>query len=154
MPTRIDEIFAALADIPVVFNGAVVDTYNIDELPESIYDDDTPCRLLIPLGTRAEARSITPVVVSGKVASISWRITDLFLMKVAGKTEGLATEAPKLLAYMKAHFDAVQEANFRLTRHALVENITYEPTITPFPADGDVVFFAVEVSVFPKEIAS
>lgn len=154
MATRIDEIFAALAAIDVTFDAQVVTTYNVDALPESVDNRHTPCRLLLPLGTRAEARSITPVVVSGKVASIQWRITDLFLMKPTGLTGGIAVEAPKLLAYMKAHFDAIQEANFRLTRHALIENLTYEPTITPFPTAGKTEYFAVEVGVFPKETAS
>ena len=152
MASRIDEIFAALAQVPVAFNNAVVTTFNIDELPESVDNRHTPCRLLIPLGTRAEARSITPITINGEVATIAWRATDLFLMKPVGLTGGIAAEAPNLVAYMQAYVNAMQMVGFRLLSSAQIENMAFEPTITPFPTSGNTQFFAIEVSLTIKEI--
>ena len=159
MATRIDLIFQSLVDVDVLFDETgdstyeVVPSYNIDMLPETIIEDDTPCRLLLALGTRAEARSIVPVTLNGSVASIGWRITDLFLLKPAGATQGLSAEVPTLLRYVKANFDALQGVGFKLARVSTIENVTYEMDVFEYPRGSRKYFFGVEVTIFVKETA-
>jgi hypothetical protein len=159
MATRIDAIFDALADMDVLFQRvaggsySVVPVYNIDDLPEAIYETDLPRRLLLTLGTRTEARSITPVTLSGSAATIGWKITDLFLLKPVGAGAGIATEAPTLLRYIKAYVDACQSIGFKLARVSTMQNMAFEMIVAEYPAGSEAFFFAVEVTNFITEIA-
>lgn len=159
MSTRIDLIFAALADVDVLFQKVaggshqIVTTHNIDALPETIIENDTPCRLLLALGTRTDARSIVPVTLDGSVAVIGWRITDLFLLKPTGATAGLSTEVPTLLRYVIAHFNALQAIGFKLARVSTIENVTYEMDVIEYPRGSRKMFYGVDVTIFVKETA-
>lgn len=154
MGTQLFSLYDVLADMPVAVNEIVVPARNLDNLKNSIGAGDCPVRLLMPLGTRVEARAVNAVTISGTTASVQWRMTDLLLWKPAGSGGGLRDEAVPLVAYMTAYFDALHLQRFRLGRNAVVENVTFEPTMVNFPGGGASWFYGVDVTLFVKEIVS
>lgn len=151
MGSRLADIFAALAALPVNVNGASVPAYGLDALPNSVAAAALPCRLLLPLGTRVEGRSVSFTTVGNAgVVVPQWRITDLLLWKPTAQGRGLNDVAPDLIAYMAAYVDALRST--RRFAGAEVIDAAFEPSVYTYPAGGTKDYWGVEVVLQIKEI--
>jgi hypothetical protein len=143
-------IYAALAALAVTLDGQPVPAYDLDALPASIQTAHLPCRLLLPLSTRAEAYAVTPITFAGVKTAVGWRITDLFLYLPAAQGRGLAEAAPALARYQGAYLAALKPS-IRLLDGVTVEGCSLAPGVYAYP-DGGPRFYGVEITLNLRDI--
>jgi hypothetical protein len=141
-------IYTALANVPVALNGSVVTALDVDKLPETVAAANLPLRLIMPLGTRPDARAMTFESLNG-VSTAEWRITDLFLLQTTAQRK-LEQVAPDLANYMAAYVTALSKA--RALAGALIENVSVTAGVYVYPAQSNATYFGVEATVTVREI--
>jgi len=142
--TTVIDLYAALAEMTVSLDGQPVPTFDLDALPAAVQSAHLPCRLLLPLSARGEARAVTPVTFTGAQTRIAWVVTDLFLLLPAGQGRGLIEAAPVLARYQSTYLDALR-AHVPLLTGVTIESATLEPGIFVYPDGGGASFYGVEV---------
>lgn len=153
MGSRLVDIFEALAEMPVAVNGAVVNVYGLDTLPNSVAAAALPARLLLPLGTRSEGRSVSFATFGQNgVVVPQWRITDVLLYKPTAQGRGLNDVAPDLIAYMAAYVDALRAT--RTLAGATIVDAGLEPGVWTYPVGGSKDYYGVEATLTLKEIVA
>lgn len=149
MPTVL-ELYAALAAMPVLLDGQPVPVFDLDALPASVQTAHLPCRLLLPLSARGEARAVTPIAFAGAQTRIAWALTDLFLLLPAGQGRGLAEAAPALARYQSAYLDALR-AHVPLLGGVTIESATLDPGVFTYPESG-ASYYGVEAALVLADI--
>ncbi len=152
-------IYQAVAAMPVGAAGVVPRTqdgtayaYAFDQLPK-VSTAIAPCRLLLPFGTKTEAKAIMPVTFGGRMLA-EWKLTDLLLW--APTAQGtLADHAAALIEYLENYVGALETLKARLAvngRGGVVESLTMEPGVFTYPASATgSEYFGVEVTLSVKE---
>lgn len=151
--SRLTEIYAALAAIPVSAAGKIPRVYDCDALPSAITTAQLPCRLLQPPNTRLDAQASGALALGGGQV-IRWQVTDLLLWAAVGQGRQ-AEHSGALRAYCEAYVGAVGiglPLDTSASR-ATVVNLTFEPGLFEYPKPGGSVYHGVECRVWIEEIA-
>jgi hypothetical protein len=123
--------------------------YTLSEALDSVETAHLPARMLI-LPTVEQALG------PGPESTSVYTIQDLFLLETVGRTEGSKINAPVLLRYIKAYQDAIAlkwQIVSTWQTEAGATNITYTPGKYTYPANSDMTFYGVMVSIKIEEIS-
>jgi hypothetical protein len=108
MASVIRSIYSTLATKAVTVGGITPRVFDLDKLPNQVQRTELPCRLLLPLGPRGEAREFD-FVAMGKTATMTWQVTDLMLWRAAGSGIGLEDIAETLVLYAAAYLEMLRQ---------------------------------------------
>lgn len=150
--SRLTEIYAALADIPVSAAGKTPTVYGYDALPTAVTTAQLPCRLLTPFDRRLEAQAGALTLGGGQV--IRWRLTDLLVWTPTGQGRGLAEHSDALVAYCEAYAAAVGGATLDTSAsRATVVAVAFAAGVFRYPTEDSSPYYGVECAVTVEEIA-
>lgn len=103
----IRDIYATLATQIVTVNDITPRVFDLHQLPNQVQRASLPCRLLVPMAPRGEARDFNFIAL-GRTAMVTWRITDLLLWRAAASGKGLQDIAETLVGYAGAYVEMLR----------------------------------------------
>lgn len=108
MASVIRSVYSTLATKAVTVGGITPQVFDLDKLPNAIQRTELPCRLLTPMAPRGEAREFDFIAL-GKLANLTWQITDLLLWRSAGSGIGLEDIAETLVLYAASYLEMLRQ---------------------------------------------
>ena len=106
--STIRAIYAHLAQQPIAVDGVTPAAFDLAQLPSYVDSAMLPCRLLTPMNPRSEAREFGFTAL-GKLAKVTWHLTDLLLWREAATGIGLEDIAPLLIDYVAAYMAMLRQ---------------------------------------------
>jgi hypothetical protein len=153
MSSIIEEIYTALAGMTVTYldkdnASATATCYSLSTMLDSVQTAHCPARLIM-------LPSVTQTLGPGPESESAYTIQDLFLLDTVAQGAGSKAYAPVQLRYIKAYQDAIA-LKWRFLSgwqtEAFTTTITYTPGKFNYPAQSDVQFYGVMVSISIEEI--
>lgn len=155
MACQLENIIAAIAGIGVTTDSITPTVYYGATLKQG--GDNAPMRVILPSDVDSAQRGVRFATVgSGGVMSVSWSISDLFLMQNTKTGSGLNQVATTLVRYAAAYVDALKNKQSLITGNnaITIEAVTFNIGGFQYPAGIEAWYWGVEVRYQVKEIVS
>lgn len=156
MACQLENIIAAIAGISITADSITPTVYYGATLKQG--GDNAPMRIILPSDVDSDNKGIEFATVgTGGIATVTWKLSDLFLLQKMTTGSGLNQVATTLVRYVAAYTDAMPGRqslianNVRIT----IEGVSFGIGGYQFPPGADFPWYwGVEVRYQIKEIVT
>lgn len=151
--SNISSIYSSIAGFQVSVGSVTPTVRNINQLRTKVNSADAPIRLLLPVSPTTEASDFGFIAL-GKLANVTWKVTDLLLWKPVAQGSGIAECAEDLMTYTAAYMEAIR-SNRVVASQAHITGANFKPGVYYWPDnESGVPYYGVAVVLNVEEILS
>ena len=154
MACQLTNIIAAIAGISITADGITPSVYYGDTIKQG--GDNAPMRVILPSDVDSDNKGTQFANVgSGTILTVTWKISDLFLLQRMTTGSGLNQVADTLVKYVAAYTDALPGKQTLLSgAKTTVGGVSFGIGVYQYPVGIDAWYYGVEVRWQVTEIVT